>query len=249
MSQHFHRLIEDSLHGLIVLYRQPILKLGVDSTEDKISHYEILSRFSYQGELQSPANWVKSFEEHDLCYLLDRHVIKLLSEYLKKTGDTTVYSVNVSGQTINQNGLFVDHVVSCNLPSTTIFECTESVVIELCHLMDSACSLIAIESLRHLSKEFTLAIDDFGIGAFRLAHLDSIKPKFVKIDGSFARAMENSETAQSDIAAISQIAHARGCEVCLEWVETKAQLELARKIGIDYVQGFAVAKPELLTVL
>lgn len=244
----FDQLIEDSLGGLIVLYRQPILKLGNNSNADNISHYEILSRFFYQGELQNPAKWVKSFEEHDLCYLLDRHVVKLLSEYLKKTGDTTIYSVNVSGQTINQNGLFVSHVMSCSLPSTTIFECTESVVIELCHVIDSACSVIAIESLQHLSKEFTLAIDDFGIGAFRLGHLDSIKPKFVKIDGSFTRVMESSKTAQSDIAAISQIAHARGCEVCLEWVETKQQLELAREIGIDYVQGFAVAKPEPLIV-
>lgn len=239
------RIVETALTDLIVLYRQPILKLGRKKKDDYISHYEILTRFNYNNKHQSPWPWVQSLEEHGLCYLLDRQVIAMLSRHLKQTNDTAIYSVNVSAQTINLNGAFIDHVESYNLPKSIIFEITESVVINLCNDPDQQCSINAIDSISHLSQQFTLAIDDFGIGAFRLSHLDSIKPKYVKIDGSFTRSINNSTTL-SDIGAISQIAHTRGCETVLEMVETEWQLEIARSIGIDYVQGYSVAKPEML---
>lgn len=242
-----NNIVEDALRNLIVLYRQPILKLGATADEDRISHYEILTRFNYQGDHQSPKEWVDSLEDHNLCYLLDRQVVALLAEHITSTGDQSVYAVNVSGQTINQNGRFVYHVESCELPNTVIFECTETVLINLCaHTPDEPCCLQAVAALRHLSKRFTLAIDDFGVGAFRLSHLDSIKPRYVKIDGSFSQAIPD-PTALSDIAAISSIAHSRGCEVVLEWVETAAQIEIARSLGINYVQGWGVAVPEELS--
>lgn len=239
------RIVETALIDLIVLYRQPILKLGKTREEDRISHYEILTRFNYNNQHQMPWSWVQSLEEHGLCYLLDRRVVAMLSGYIEQSQDPSIYSVNVSAQTINLNGAFVDHVESLKLPRSIIFEITESVVINLCKDVSEECSIHAMNSITHLSREFTLAIDDFGIGAFRLAHLDSIKPKYVKIDGSFTREIDNPTTV-SDISAISQIAHTRGCQVVLEWVETPEQLEIARAIGIDYVQGYGIAKPELL---
>lgn len=243
------RIVENALKDLIVLYRQPILRLGRNGEEDRISHYEILSRFNYRGEHQSPSEWVESLEGHGLCYLLDRLVVTRLSQYLASTGDTAVYSINVSGQTINENGRFVLHVEDCKLPETVIFECTETVLINVCHHNpDEQCCVKAIAALRHLSKRFTLAIDDFGVGAFRLHHLDSILPKYVKIDGSFTKEIPKMH-ALVDISAISQIAHSRGCQVVLEWVETPEQIEIARSLGIDYVQGYGVAKPEQLDII
>jgi EAL domain-containing protein (putative c-di-GMP-specific phosphodiesterase class I) len=104
-----------------------------------------------------------------------------------------------------------------------------------------------LATLKHLNRHYSLAIDDFGVGAFRLAHLDSLKPQFLKIDGSFTKALP-SEKAFADLSALILISKARGCKVILEWVETAAQIEIARSLGIDYCQGWGVAKPEPLAV-
>ena len=244
------QIVEDALHGLVVLYRQPILKLGKTASDDRISHYEILSRFNYKGEHQSPSDWIEALEEHELCYLLDRCVVEMTAQYLAGSGDDAIYSINVSGQTLNQNGKFILHVERCGLPNSVIFECTETVIIEVCNGMQSLKNSSQVRTmavLKHLSRHFTLAIDDFGIGAFQLAHLDTIHPRFLKIDGSLAKRIPQM-TAMIDISAIAQICHARNIDVVLEWVETPEQIEIARSIGIDYVQGWGVAKPEQMEV-
>lgn len=238
----FQPALESFLADLIVLYRQPILDLKTN----EISHYEILARFNHDGKHHNPGPWVTALEDHGLCNLLDRQMLKKFSEYLHLSGDTARYSVNISGQTINLNGKFVNHLQSLNLPDSLIFEITETVMVRCCGIneQDQTCFHL-LATLQYLSSNYSVAIDDFGVGAFRLAHLDYVRPSYLKIDGSFTKALPD-PTNSADISALVSIAHARGCKVILEWVAEPWQIEYAREIGIDYAQGWAISQAEVL---
>jgi EAL domain-containing protein (putative c-di-GMP-specific phosphodiesterase class I) len=51
---------------------------------------------------------------------------------------------------------------------------------------------------------------------------------------------------QAIVEAINRIAHILGLKTVAEFVENEASLERLRAMGVDYAQGYFVAKPEAL---
>jgi EAL domain-containing protein (putative c-di-GMP-specific phosphodiesterase class I) len=50
--------------------------------------------------------------------------------------------------------------------------------------------------------------------------------------------------SRSIVEVIAEIGHQRGLDVVAEWVEDVAMLELLRRLGVDYAQGFGLHRPE-----
>ena len=75
----------------------------------------------------------------------------------------------------------------------------------------------------------------------------------LKIDGSFVRDLVRDERAESMVRAIAQLARAMNITTVAEYVETQEILTRVRSLGVDYGQGFAIARPvpvaEVLDVL
>ena len=88
-----------------------------------------------------------------------------------------------------------------------------------------------------------LWIDDFGIGQSSLALLKSLPAHGVKIDKSFVEGIADSEREQRYLAGIIQGVRARDKEIILEGVAGQGELEIARRLGCDLVQGFFLGKP------
>ena len=92
----------------------------------------------------------------------------------------------------------------------------------------------------------SFALDDFGSGLSSFAYLKELPIDCLKIDSSFIQTMDNSEVDYSVVSTINHLGHIMGITTVAEGVENKKQLELLKKIGVDYIQGFLIKRPEPL---
>ncbi|HSQ52417.1 MAG TPA: EAL domain-containing protein, partial [Nitrospiraceae bacterium] len=63
-------------------------------------------------------------------------------------------------------------------------------------------------------------------------------------DASFVRQIMSSETDRAMVASINNIGHVMRIKTIAEGVEDDAALNALREIGIDYVQGYHLHRPE-----
>jgi len=89
-----------------------------------------------------------------------------------------------------------------------------------------------------------LALDDFGSGFSALTHLRELPISTLKIDRSFIAGVTN-ERDRRLVAGIIGMAHSLGNQVVAEGIERPEQLEVLRRLGCDWGQGFLWARPLL----
>ena len=224
------------------LYAQPIVPL----TPDKLTRAcELLVRLrTDQNQLLSPGAFIPAAERYGLMPRIDRWVItKTLLDHGEAIAqiDALSLSINISGTSFN-DAYFADFLRdtlrASAIPAKRIcFELTETALINNIHG--------AAELIRMLQAEgCAIALDDFGSGLSSFNYLKNFIVQFVKIDGSFVRAMHESPIDRAIVESINQIAHRLGAETIAEHVETHAVATHLREIGIDFAQGYAFAKPQ-----
>jgi EAL domain-containing protein (putative c-di-GMP-specific phosphodiesterase class I)/ActR/RegA family two-component response regulator len=100
-------------------------------------------------------------------------------------------------------------------------------------------------------KRFPISIDDFGTGYAMMQHLRHIPATEIKIDQSFVRNMQVSNSDRIVVEKTVEIGHELGMNVVAEGVETSEQLEFLQGIGCDIGQGYYFSKalaPEALQI-
>ena len=120
--------------------------------------------------------------------------------------------------------------------SRFIVELTETTMME-----EFESAMASVTALRSLGM--TLAIDDFGTGHSTLARLRQFPAVGLKLDRSFIAELGEDERSADIVAAVVQLAHAVGMAVCAEGVETREQLAMVQRLGVDLAQGFLLARP------
>lgn len=216
------------------LYFQPIVNL----TSGELSHYEILSRFSY-GNTQE---WIMFCEDVGMASEMDLAVADKVLNYIHyKAGTTnTRFAMNISGQSIADPSFF-DRLIRLlnkydNIQSRLSFEITESY-----HIDNLAQVGTYIDNLR--DNGFKVSLDDFGAGSASLQYLQELNVDTVKIDGKYIR---NIRESQRDIAIVKNIANMcadLGIDVVAEYVEDYDLVKTLRKLGIKYGQGYYYSRP------
>lgn len=88
-----------------------------------------------------------------------------------------------------------------------------------------------------------VALDDFGTGYSSLSYLCKFPFSKLKIDRSFAAALDHSASAKNVLRAIVKLGHGLGMTVTAEGIETRRQLTLLRDIGCDLAQGYLLGRP------
>lgn len=88
-----------------------------------------------------------------------------------------------------------------------------------------------------------IALDDYGSGYSSEALLLSVKPQIVKIDIGFIRGIQNDPGKQMIVGNLIRYAHAQGSTVVAEGVETDEELDRVIGLGVDYLQGYRIARP------
>jgi EAL domain-containing protein (putative c-di-GMP-specific phosphodiesterase class I) len=88
-----------------------------------------------------------------------------------------------------------------------------------------------------------VALDDFGAGYTSFSYLKELPADLLKIDGGFVINMNQHPANVSIVEAIVNLARNLGMKTIAEWAEDTATVQALADIGVDYVQGFAVAHP------
>jgi EAL domain-containing protein (putative c-di-GMP-specific phosphodiesterase class I) len=212
------------------------------------SHYEILLGVN---EDLVPAHTTQSFvvmaEQTDRIHDLDTWVLRSVLEWMHgnmaAVGQLSGLSVNLSGSSLTRTEhvdamvrLLADH---SHLTRKLILEVTETAAIDN---MEKA-----VRSLRRLRKlGCRIALDDFGSGYSSYSYVRSLPLDYLKIDGTYIRNILNDKTDQALTASMVDVAHALGLKVIAEYVDSEATYAWLKEIGVDYVQGYWVHKPERL---
>jgi EAL domain-containing protein (putative c-di-GMP-specific phosphodiesterase class I) len=74
-------------------------------------------------------------------------------------------------------------------------------------------------------------------------YLKNLPVDFLKIDGSFIKQILDNPIDLAMVEAINHIGHIMGLQTIAEFVENDAILEKMRILGVDYAQGYSIAKP------
>jgi diguanylate cyclase (GGDEF)-like protein/PAS domain S-box-containing protein len=240
-----HQAIENNS---FCLYCQLIVSL--DATQPSQEHYEILLRLlDKTGDLIPPMAFIPAAERYGLMHLVDRWVIRTLFTHLgqyyqdgydSEKSDRPFYAVNLSGASINDNE-FIDFLheqfTLYQVPPQAIcFEITETIAITN---LNNASKLI--REIKSLGCSF--ALDDFGSGMSSFAYLKNLPVDYLKIDGNFVKEIVEVPTDLALTAAINQIGHVMGLKTIAEFVENDAILQKLTEIGVDYAQGYGIARP------
>ncbi len=232
------------------LYCQSIV--AVNPVREPLHLCELQLRFKdEQGQQIPPMAFIPAAERHNLMPAIDRWVLRHTCQLIRIVNDeAAIYCINLSLQTLSDEHFLpaVEQMLSnYRVEAKQIcFEITETHAVgDLQKIGDF------VRKLREIGCRSSL--DDVGRSIGSYDYLKNLPVDFIKIDGHLIGGVVHSTISNVQVKAITQIAHLLGICVIAEMVEDHNTLKLLGGLGINYAQGFGIAKPrpvaELKTVL
>jgi EAL domain-containing protein (putative c-di-GMP-specific phosphodiesterase class I) len=228
-----------------VLMAQPILGVRGDS------YYEILLRMfdGSQNTLITPDKFLPVVHEFGLSYQMDmwvlRHALMFINQNRVRLPSLR-FAVNFTPSTLCRptftrdfKSLMLEYEIE---PFQIVLEVTESHLLQNMKYAD-----FAMRELRAYGCR--IAIDDFGTGYASYGRLKAIQADILKIDGSFVRNMLTDSLDSYIVQSICQVARMKHLSIVAEYVETEEQKAALHALGVDYMQGYLVGKPQPLATL
>lgn len=210
------------------------------------AHIELLLRLiDEDGKQVPPGAFIPAAERYGVMPMIDRWVVRTALgnfDRLHPDGERLEFcAINLSGASVDDQA-FAEYVLQLLdthqvPPHKLCFEITETTAVS-----NVAQVVRFMQRLRARGCRF--ALDDFGSGMASFGYLKNLPLDLLKIDGSFIRNLEADATAYSIVRAVTDIGHQMGLEVIAEWVNSERAINLLRGLGVDYVQGFSVHRPQ-----
>jgi len=243
-----HKLQSAIKDERFALYYQPIV--AADGLETDGPSMEVLLRMLDEAGAEiAPLEFVAAAERYRLMASVDRWVVQTTLSALSRNAfhlaPERSVAINISAQTLG-DPLFLEFVVECLdrtgvAPDQVCFELAENAVISN---MEHARRFVGV--LHGMGCKFT--IDDFGSGVASFSSLKNLPLDYLKLDGSFMRNLARDSVSQTMVTAMIKLARTLNFKIIAEQVEDNAALDVARRFGVDFVQGFVIARPAKLAL-
>ena len=242
------RLIERLGTGVVpeglFLVMQPIMSLRAPYES---LNFEILLRMRQaDNTVTSAGKIISAGENNGRSAVIDRWVMSnalaWLDEHYDRLDRTRFACMNLSGASLNDER-FIDDAFAMlaqhgRAASMLCVEITESVAL---HDLDNTRRFI--DKVREFGAK--VALDDFGAGYTSFSYLKELRADTLKIDGSFIMGVNTHPANLAIVEAIVELARNLGMKSVAEWAEDLATVEALAEVGVDYVQGFVIARPQL----
>ncbi|MDP2367751.1 EAL domain-containing protein [Rhodoferax sp.] len=228
----------DGLH----LEMQPIMSL---TAPHESLNFEVLLRMrDPDGNAVRTDRLIAAGEASGRMGVIDRWVLAntlaWLDKHQLKMQRTRFVCMNLSGASLNDEKFLQDVYATLeqnlHVVGKLCLEITESVA-----LHDVGNTRRFVDKVRGYGVK--VALDDFGAGYTSFSYLKEFTADLLKIDGSFIVNMNKHPANVAIVEAIVSLAKNLGMKVVAEWAEDAATVQTLAEIGVDYVQGFVVARP------
>jgi EAL domain-containing protein (putative c-di-GMP-specific phosphodiesterase class I) len=175
-----------------------------------------------------------------------RRVLGWLARNNGKIKNNNVYSINLSGQSLCDDGFLQFCITELDQsrvdPRQICFEITETAAISNWRHANQFVSALK-------SRGCQFALDDFGSGMSSFAYLKNLPVDYIKIDGAFVSDMLSDPVDQVMVNAINQIGQVMGIKTIAEFVENEDILNILKVMQVDFAQGYGIHMPEALEPL
>jgi diguanylate cyclase (GGDEF)-like protein len=216
----------------------------IDLAHNSLAGVEALVRWDHptRGRL-SPAEFLGLAEDTGMICAIGRLVLREACAAMavwREAGSSLSLAVNISPCQLESPELIEDvrgilEETGLN-PAALVLEITESLF-----MREFTPVIQRLNALKELGVR--LAVDDFGTGYSSLSYLQQFPIDILKIDQSFVFRLEDSSEQRAIVHALIELGRALDLEIIAEGVESDAQLQLLRREGCDFAQGYLFAPP------
>ncbi|WP_042956377.1 cyclic di-GMP receptor LapD [Pseudomonas brassicacearum] len=233
----WHTLLDQALnHQRFELYFQPVV--AAQDTQ-VVLHYKVLSRLlDEHGQTIPAGRFLPWLERFGWTARLDRLMLEQVLRQM--AGHEQSLALNLSSATLADpqalNKIFEILRAHSNLGSRLTLEIGEE------QLPEQAVLEQLTRRLRELG--FSLSLQRFGGRFSMIGNLSRLGLAYLKIDGSYIRAIDQESDKRLFIEAIQRAAHSIDLPLIAERVETEGELAVIREMGLFGVQGQLVGEPK-----
>lgn len=233
----WHRLLDQALNQRrFELFFQPVV--AAQDTQ-LVLHYKVLSRLlDEQGQTIPAGRFLPWLERFGWTARLDRLMLERVLEQM--AGHEESLALNLSSATLADpqalNKVFEILRAHSNLGARLTLEIGEEQLPEQ----------VVLEQLTRRLRElgFSLSLQRFGGRFSMIGNLARLGLAYLKIDGSYIRAIDQESDKRLFIEAIQRAAHSIDLPLIAERVETQGELSVIREMGLYGVQGQLFGEPK-----
>ena len=214
---------------------QPI----VSATDGSVYAYESLMRVTSEsikniGEVLRLAKAQSKFTEIEI--LTFEEVFKLIAFNKDKFEDKKIFINSISSTILPNNIVNTIYNKYSDFLNKIVIELTESEDLDDTRL----------NKKKKIIEDFEcfVAIDDYGSGYATESWLLQVSPDFVKIDMSLIRDIDKDNERKKLVGNIIQYNKDNNIKTIAEGVETYDEMSTLIELGIDYLQGYYLGKPD-----
>jgi diguanylate cyclase (GGDEF)-like protein len=241
--------LQDKQQERLSLRCQKIMPLHPETR--RLIQYDVLTGvYDDDGNLVGGKDFIRLAERYDQIQALNRWVVGTMLDWLKlKADDLQQFGgivINLSGHSLNDPALLEFIYEKLNEPEAPVerlcFEITEASAVR---------DMVALTGFVREMKELgcCFCLGNMGNGPDSFQALRSLPVDMLKIDSALTANLVNSQSDQTMLRSMVEMAHYLEREVIVTQVESRELLALLVQLGVDYAQGTAIGKPGMLDSL
>jgi len=232
-------LVEMLAEKRLLSHFQPIVHAR---TPNKIYAFEALLRgLDDEGKLVSPGRILEWARKADLMFQVDLAARTSAIRGAVKHGLRAPIFINFTPTSIYDPAFCLKTTVQAvrdagMTPGDVVFEVIESdQVADVKHLLN----IMAY----YRERGFRVALDDVGSGYSSLNLIHQLRPDIMKLDMELIRNVDRDPYKGAVTEKLLQLAQQLGVQTIAEGIETREELAWVQERGVDFVQGYLIARP------
>lgn len=245
------QFIDDERGGVTTSYGPFMLKSAFQpifsqnaSGQITIRAFEALIRPFRAGRPVSPGQFFPAVEAED-AHFIDRLCRGLHLRNMGRLGrDSARLFLNFNPSLYSGTIDFGQEVASLLALCNKLGLAPERIVCEITE-QDSDEHTLADMVAKLRAARFRIAVDDYGAEESDLHRVDRLRPDVVKFDAAWVRRFSETSAGRLLLRQLVERFRESGITSLFEGLEEENQVSFCREIGVDLLQGFVLAKPEI----
>ncbi len=204
----------------------------------KIDKYEALMRIiDDDGTIHAPHVFLDNAKKFKFYKRISRMMIdKALKDFESRKESLSINISVYDVESMSFRNWFLERLKKFPEPHRIIVEFLETESYESLDVLFEF-----LNEIHKIGSKF--AVDDFGAGYSTLSMIVSLKPDFLKIDGSIIRDIVENDDKKIILETVQHLANRMNTQLVAEFVENEEIQNFLKNAGVHYSQGFFLARP------